>query len=304
MTAFVRIYAATNAACGALRQTSGALRGKTKCSIKCAGAVPMPVVQGYVFAEERWYTDKDCTTLFDFNNTRINQNYVLYAKPLTEYKFEAEHTYIHQEKPGVGQSNGANGLSQIGKDNGTANASGGYWMSSLFLNGAFVEFVIESDRDVEDAVLVLRLSAEWQDTYLAPKTEEIDGTQYDGFEIMSGKAVIGEDGEPVEGDYGCVEYTDEIFYDYDPIALEGAVAFGDSDKDKMPFDNFYITGEFTLHKGINVIRLVVANNHYIDGTMSAAAPMIDCMYIQTEAELSWQPHEENITEWEEKYGDQ
>ena len=251
-----------------------------------ATAVGMPVVTGYVFAEGRWYTDKECEQLFDFNNTRINQNYVFYAKPLTRYTFEAEYTYIDPEKQGVGQSNGANGISQIGRDNGTANASNGFWMSSLFLNGAFVEFVIESDRDVDDAILILRLSAEWNDTYLAPESTTVDGQNYDSFEIMSGKAVLDENGDPVTGNYGCVQYTDAIVYVYEPIAMEGAVKFEDSDRDKRPFDDHYITGKLTLHKGLNVIRLVVTNNHYLDGTMAAAAPMVDCMYIQTEAKLT------------------
>lgn len=45
-----------------------------------------------------------------------------------------------------------------------------------------------------------------------------------------------------------------------------------------------------------VIRLEVTNNTKLGagGTINAKAPMIDCIYVDTDANLTWKPHTENI----------
>lgn len=282
----------------------GSVKDYTTKNVKpdsMTAAAAMPTEEGYVFNLGEWYTDESCTTRFDFK-TKINQNYTLYAKAYVKYTFEAEYTYIPDQKEGVGSSNGANGIGLVSKDTvGTAGVSGDYFMSSMFLNGCYAEFIIESDRDVTDALLTLRLSAEWEDMYIAPKDCTVEGVNYYGFEVCSGTVVLDDNGNPVQDFDLGMKYENKIVYEYDPIALEGAIPFG-NDYSKRPFDDHIITNKLTLRKGLNVIRLTVANTHSHDGSMQASAPSIDCIYVQTDAKLTWEPHLENIEKWEQQFG--
>ena len=262
-------------------------------------AVRMPVVSGYYFTNGCWYTDSAYTELFDFDNTRIKRNYTLYAKPLKVNKFEAEHSYIDDQKAGQGFSNNLTGIQMIDRDNGSAGASNGYWVGNMFYNGAFLEFVVESDKTVTDAVLGFRLSAEWRDMYLAPETKTVNGREYYGYVVTSAKAVLDDNDRPLKDTLGYVVYENAIAYDYEPIALEGAIDFGSSD-DKRPFSDHLITTSLKLYEGVNVIRLTVNNTKSWDGTMDAAAPMVDCIYINTDAAITWTPHTDNIDRWLEQ----
>ena len=103
---------------------------------------------------------------------------------LKENKFEAEYTYIDENKAGVGSSDNFSGLKLIFADNGTASSSNGYWVSGLYYNTAFIEFVITSDKAVTDAHLQLRLSAEWADMYLAPNNQSFGGKDYYGLKFL------------------------------------------------------------------------------------------------------------------------
>lgn len=255
-----------------------------------APKVAMPEVEGYYFVEDAWYTDAACTQLF-VPNTMVSDDCTLYGKPLKENLFEAEYTYIDQTKNGQGFSNNMNGVEIIDRDNGTANASNGYWVSNLFYNGAFLEFVITADETVDDAVLMLRLSPDYYDMGFAPESTTIGGQQYDGFVISSAPALTDGSGAPQKDELGYVLYDESAVreYDYDPILLTGAVSFEDSMTDKRPFEDYLITAQLHLDKGVNVIRLTVNNTHNYEGTMHAGAPMIDCLYIYTDIGLTWDP---------------
>lgn len=256
-----------------------------------------PIVEGYKFVG-KWYTDPEYTSEFDFS-TPINEDYTLYIKPLKENKFEAEYSYIDENKAGVGSSDNFSGLKLIFVDNGTAEASNGYWVSGLYYEKAFIEFIITSDKDVTDAHLQLRLSAEWADMYLAPTSQNFGGKDYYGFEISSALAKLGAGGE-VEKDaqgYALFEESTKQTFDYTPIAITGAISFEQSMVDKRPFTDYLMTTAFALRKGVNVVRLTVTNsNPPYDGTMEASAPMIDCMSIFTDATLTWTPLEQNVAD--------
>lgn len=264
---------------------------------KTVSAGTTPIVEGYKFVA-KWYTDPEYTSEFDFS-TPVNQDYTLYIKPLKENKFEAEFTYIDEKKAGVGSSDNFSGLKLIFVDNGTASASNGYWVSGLYYNTAFIEFVITSDRDVTDAHLQLRLSAEWADMYLAPTTRNFGGRDYFGFEISSALALLGDDGGVQKDSLGYALFNEDskLTFEYDPIAITGAITFEQSMVDKRPFTDYLMTTAFTLRKGVNVVRLTVTNsNPPYDGTMEASAPMIDCMSIFTDAVLTWDPVKENVAD--------
>ena len=51
----------------------------------------------------------------------------------------------------------------------------------------------------------------------------------------------------------------------------------------MDFSNYTLEAEVTLHEGTNTIYLYINNNTKgVGGTMYAAAPIIDCIYVYTD----------------------
>lgn len=257
-----------------------------------------PRVENYLF-DGKWYSNKACTTLFDFNQ-EIYADYDLYTKALKKNVFETEYTYIDPNKPGVGSSDSFTGLKLVFEDNGTAEASNGYWVSGLYNNGSFVEYVIYSEKDFSDGQMEMSLSSEWADIYIAPENMTVSGQNFYAFEVAAYQAIVDADNKVMNDSLGYARYdeTTKQTVDYQPIALEGAVPFSVSAYDKRAFDNHFMTDHFALHQGYNVIRLTVRNNvSPYDGTMNAHAPMIDNLVIYTDSELSWTPHEENVADW-------
>lgn len=265
---------------------------------KATSVAQKPRVDNYLF-DGNWYSDKACTVLFDFNQ-EINADYDLYTKALKKNTFEAEYTNIEASKPGVGSSDSFNGLKLIFEDNGTAEASNGYWVSGLYYNGAFIEYVIYSEKAFNDGQLEMSLSSEWADIYLAPQETTSNGQAYHAFEVAVYDAQVDEGGNLVKDNAGYTNYVESTkkTVDYAPIALEGAITFDISMTDKRPFTNHFMTDKFTMNAGYNVVRLTVKNSvPPYDGTMDAHAPMIDNMVIYTDSVLSWTPKEENVADW-------
>lgn len=59
--------------------------------------------------------------------------------------------------------------------------------------------------------------------------------------------------------------------------------------DQRPFDDWEINDTVSLVEGANTITLVVNNADQFESTIAAMAPMIDCIQLSTDAELSWEP---------------
>ncbi len=128
-------------------------------------------------------------------------------------------------------------------------ASGGKYVRGLYYYGANLEFIVDSSAAVDDAVLVARLSGEFKDYAL---------TQNDlAFEVNGQK----------------VAYSTTI-----NLTEDG------------PFTDFTISTAVSLQAGQNIIRLVVENDEkqFPDGTVNAAAPIVDCLYIYSTSELTMQ----------------
>lgn len=226
-----------------------------------------PEKEGSYFAG--WYLDSDYTTEYK-ESTKLSGDQNIYAKWLNEYTFEAEYTQLTDlpedditaefgNKIGYGYSNNVSGLQLIQAEGESGcEASNGYYVSSLYYNGAYLEFNITSDKEVDDAVLVLRLSSEYYDMNLTDST-----------------FLVQVNGEDVK---------------YGEIDLSGAVT-DMSSMSKRPFTNFTVSDAVHLNEGENTIRLQVNNSEKqgSTGTMNAAAPMIDCIYVDTDAELTWNP---------------
>lgn len=226
-----------------------------------------PDRDGYYFAD--WYKDVECTQKFDFQQS-VDADTNIYAKWLTVFTFEAEYTDV-TGKEGNGYSSSAAGTDliindidgKVGQQVGQAGASNGFYVASLYEPNVSIDFNIVSDKAVSDAVLILRLSVEYYDMTFNP----------DNFTIR----VNGQD----------LVYSD--------IVLDGAVDVADENEmGKRPFTDFKITTSLNLKEGDNTINLIVSNNTDLGGTMYAAAPMIDCLYVCTDASLSWTPIEENL----------
>ncbi len=214
---------------------------------------------GYYLAG--WYTDAECTQEFDFDE-RLKSSVTLYARWMDIYTFEAEYVDF-TGMSGNGYSGSMSGVGLIVKQKAeNQNASNGHYAGWAYKKDYTLTFNIKSDAAVDDAVIVLRLSAEFYDmTY----TDETYLVQVNGTNL-----------------------------EYDDISITGVPAQGTNEW--KAFANFTISTSVSLKEGDNTIKLIVNNSDRLgdSGTMYATAPLVDCMYIYTDAGLSWTPLEDNL----------
>lgn len=236
-------------------------------STKRVKAPDAPTRAGYYFAG--WARDPEGTILYDFSSERSTRSTTLYAKWLKGYTFEGEYTFM-DGKPGQGSSDNCMGTDIIQglKDvlgNGTQmGMSNGYYVGKLYYNGAFVEFDITSSKEVTDAVLVVRLTPDLYDMYFTDETYR-------------------------------VTVNDERI-EYGKLNLDGAIAQTDFDElgnaingdmNKRPFENYVLTTSLHLLEGNNHIVLTTNNKNDHGGTFNADTPLLDCLYIYSNSEVSW-----------------
>jgi len=151
--------------------------------------------------------------------------------------------------------------------NSDCKASNGYYVTDLYYKGAYIEFDVTSDKDVADAVLIARLSAEYFDMSFVPGEKGASSKEGPhGYDFLV-------NGEPLS---------------YTQIDITG-VPTGRADAKKREFSNFTITSKLALNEGENVIKMVTKNSNRQDttGTMAAMAPMIDCLYCYSDAEIEF-----------------
>lgn len=218
-----------------------------------------PTRDGFEFVN--WCTDKEGTQKFKII-TPVTSNMTLYASWTKQFTFEAEYISTIEDMSGAGYSGTATGLEMIKGDDGTAKASNNHWVTFLYAKGITLEYVINSDRDVSDAKMALRLSAEVMDITIDTQSYNI---------LVNDKLIA----------YPEISITD--------VPSQG------SGKTKE-FQDFTITKALSLKQGENHIKLVTNNNNAMFGTMSATAPMVDCMKITTDADLTWNPALDNVTD--------
>ena len=221
-----------------------------------------PTRSKYIF--DSWYTETACTTEYDFTMA-VNSNLTLYAgwteddafAGKTEYVFEAECVNL-EDFEGAGYSGGATMAGAILTDwDGTAGASDGLFMSFMYVKGDATKltFNIHSDKAVNDAILVLRLSGE--------VINPVEFTWEEWKVKVNGDAI-----------------------DYGEISIWGCRT-DMSQSWVRPFEDFTITTALSLKAGDNVIELITDNDKPMAGTMFSTAPMVDCMKIYTDATLTW-----------------
>lgn len=200
------------------------------------------------------------------------------------YVFEAECTNLGN-KDGEGWSGGQSGDAMV-VSSGTA--SHGAAVSYLYLYGASVNFLVVSDRDVEDATLVLVLDAERFDLELDSENYGIRVDPVSEFDLLP--AAEG-------GAWGAWDENFLNFYDDDNpdgAPFEGywinrwtceTISIDATGRNFGQFDEFVITAHLRLKKGVNSISLITLNNDSPGGTMRAKAPVVDCIKISTTAQL-------------------
>ncbi len=217
------------------------------------------VRDGYYLAA--WYTDAQCTVKFDFNK-RVTASTTLYAKWFDIFTFEAEYV-SYEGMIGNGYSGNQSGVGLIVKQKAeNQQASNGHYAGWMYREGNTLEFNIHSDRAVTDAVVVLRLSAEFYNMTLT-----------------SDKYLVQVNGTNLS---------------YQDIALTGVPEQGTNNW--RPFSNHTISKTVNLKEGDNTIKLIVNNADRLgdSGTMYATAPLTDCLYVYTDAELTWEPLTGNL----------
>ena len=222
-----------------------------------------PTRDGFYFAG--WYSDKELTEAFsDMKKYSGNQDF--YAKWLNIYVLEAEDTQVTglnpEEDTTATTSGNKLGYGRSGEAHGEgliakgSDASGGFYIHGLYYPDAYLAFEITSDKDAEDVQIVVRLSAEFKDYELTQKDFQVE---------VNGKKQ---------------KYNSTL-----------------SLKQDQPFADYTITLTAKLQAGENVIRLVVINDEkqFPDGTVNAAAPMIDCIYLYTDAKIEMNKYNTKLT---------
>ncbi len=231
---------------------------------------------GFVFGG--WYSDAECKTPYDFSS-EISGNITIYAKWTGTYIFEAEHVSLTdpatgEPLQGMGASGGSTGPNMVdppppGMEG--INASNGYYVTYLYAEGLAIHFMITSDRDVDDAKLIFRITCENAPFAIDPILNDgktANGTKYSQYMIKLNKDLVY---------YETIEITDTTGH-----------ASG-----RRPFSDHVLGVNLQIKKGQNVFSFITANNHGMGGTMSGTAPVIDCIKISTSANLTWIPMTSN-----------
>ena len=197
------------------------------------------------------------------------------------YIFEAECTDL-TNKEGTAQSGTTLGREMATGGIGASNG-GAVW--GLNKNGVSVNFIIVSDRDVENAELILRAGTEFQ------MTTEFDASMF----TIRIDPVSEEDVQPYTEGLGAWGNWDALFLDYyEPAVLVktydceyGYISVTAPDSMASGFEDFTVYRNLNLQKGLNCISLITTNNiHPSDGaTFYATAPVVDAIKITTDAQL-------------------
>ena len=101
-----------------------------------------------------------------------------------------------------------------------------------------------------------------------------------------------------------IELTDEEFLvkangdklNFDKIVID-EIDTDMSNEVKREFQDFYVTTPVSLVEGENIITLTVNNSKKMVGAIGCTAPLIDCIKVETTAELSWDPILKNLSKW-------
>lgn len=216
-----------------------------------------PVREGYAF--DKWVDDAG--NAYDFTApvtapVTITASWTKTQSGVQTFIFEAEDTNL-TGKTGPAVSGTANeiGMIMMKEDR---DCSGNRCVGYLYSFGNSLEFYFASDAEVDGANLYVSLSAEMGNVSLD------------------------------ESNYGI--YLNDQKLSYEPIVIDDVPEF-DAVLYVADCPNFrtYLVGRNVhLKQGANLVRLVTENNEsYPGSTMTAHAPLVDCIKVETDAVLTW-----------------
>lgn len=220
-----------------------------------------------------WYDNKECEgEAINFRREYPTVSKQLYAKWTPRYTFEAEYTNLNG-KLAQGSSDNGSGpevliqspLDVLGNGD-EMGMSNGYYVGKLYYTGAFLEFNINASEADDDATIILRLTPDLYDMTFTPDSYQVlvNGTSLDYGEIVL-------DGAYKEGEKDPVTGADR-----------------NPDMNKRPFRNYVLDVDVELVAGVNTIRLVTTNSRDHGGTFNAETPLVDCIYVASDATLTWE----------------
>lgn len=208
-----------------------------------------------------WYTDSACTSAYD-RTAVVTGDLHLYPKweRLTdEYKIEAEYIDLTGIK-GIGYSNNTQGTGLVQEDeDARAGASNGFYLGYLYRRSLTLTFKVNSDKATENATIKLSLGAE----YLDPIT--LSCTEF----------VVSVNGEAMT---------------FDTMTIKGNKGVGYPSE----FNDFTVGVGVNLKAGENIITLKVNNSKPMVAAMNSTAPLIDCMKIYSDTEITYTPKTDNL----------
>lgn len=174
------------------------------------------------------------------------------------YVLEAELTNL-ENKYGSGYSGSTTGTGMItGDDTDSKTASNGYYVSWLYYPGAYLSFEFEAAEDIDDLTIVFRLSA-----------------QYNSIDVKGDQLVVG-----INYDEDAEAYEQQFDF---PLIIESYSEFSSR---VMDFQDYIVVENVSLKAGYNAVELLINNDiKGVGGTMKAAAPLVDCLYLYTAGEL-------------------
>ena len=219
-----------------------------------------------------WYDNKECEgEAINFRREYPTVSKQLYAKWTPRYTFEAEYTNLNG-KLAQGSSDNGSGpevliqspLDVLGNGD-EMGMSNGYYVGKLYYTGAFLEFNINASEADDDATIILRLTPDLYDMTFTPDSYQVlvNGTSLDYGEIVLDGAYKAGEKDPVTG------------------------ADRNPDMNKRPFQNYVLDVDVELVAGVNTIRLVTTNSRDHGGTFNAETPLVDCIYVASDATLTW-----------------
>lgn len=177
----------------------------------------------------------------------------------TKYTLEAEQTNL-ESKYGSGYSGSTTGTGMVlADDTDNKSASNGYYVGWLYYNGAYLSFEFDAEEDIDDLDIAFRLSA-----------------QYNNVEVKDDEIYVGINYDEEAGDY-------EQKFDF-PVTIESYSEFSSS---VMDFQDYVVAKNVSVKKGHNTVELVINNDiKGVGGTMKAAAPLVDCVYLSTTGKIT------------------
>lgn len=186
-----------------------------------------------------------------------------------------------------------------------SSSGNGYAVSGMCQYGNSLNFIIVSDRDVEDATLILRLGSEQTTDYSFTFTAETFLVRVDP---VSEADLLPYNADP-SGAWG--NWDDDFLAVYDdengwlPFAGYyltewdcGSITVTATEQDPSGFEDFTVTTKLKLQAGINCISLITNNNDrpnagQAGSTLEATAPVVDSIKIKTSANLGMYSPQKN-----------